>query len=287
MKRLPFLALIVILLTIIFSLVACSYGPSPKSDTKVYPYPETKMIPVVNDYHGTKITDNYRWLEDASSEEVKAWTAAEEAFTHSITDPLPQRAWLESRFNALWRYDDESIPSPVLDGERLFYWTKKKEDEKWVYVTKENADAETQVVLDPNKWDATETLGGINPSRDGTYVAYGVAHGGDENPIVQIMVTATGELLPDTLRGWKQSVGSWLPDNEGFFYTCKPLEGEVPEGEHEYWHSAWYHELGTDASEDQKVFGDDEVKETWHGVWLSESTEYTIFYRGLFNANDL
>jgi prolyl oligopeptidase len=274
-------------LVVIASLVACSSAPTPKTDAPAFPYPETKLVPVVNDYHGTKITDNYRWLEDASSEEVQTWTTAEEAFTHSITDPLPQRAWLESRFNALWRYDDESIPQPVLDGERLFYWTKKKEDEKWVYMTKVNADAEGVVVLNPNEWEDTETLGGINPSRDGQYVAYGVAHGGDENPVVRVMVTETGELLPDTLRGWKQSVGSWLPNNEGFFYTCKPLEGEVPEGEHEYWHASWYHELGTDPSEDRKVFGDDEVKETWHGVWLSESTEYTIYYRGLFNANEL
>ncbi len=175
----------------------------------------------------------------------------------------------------------------MLDGERLFYWTKKKEDEKWVYMTKVTEDAEGVVVLNPNEWDDTETLGGTNPSRDGQYVAYGVAHGGDENPVVQIMVTETGELLPDTLRGWKQSVGSWLSDNEGFYYTCKPVEGEVPEDEHEYWHSAWYHKLGTDASEDRKVFGDDEVKETWHGAWLSESTEYTVYYRGLFNANNL
>ncbi len=285
MKRI--LPLVLIILAVALSLAACSNSPEPKTETTGYPYPTTKMIPVVNDYHGTKITDNYRWLEDASTEEVQAWTTEEEAFTHSITGPLPQRAWLEERFNALWRYDDETVPHPVLDGERLFYRTKKKEDEKWVYMTKANADAEGQVVLDPNEWDDTETMGGSSASRDGKYVAYGVAHGGDENPIVRVMVTETGELLDDTLRGWKQSVGSWLPDNEGFFYTCKPLEGEVPEGEHEYWHAAWYHKLGTDASEDVMVFNDDEVKETWHGAYLTEDAQYTIYYRGLFNANEL
>ncbi len=268
-------------------LVACSGAPQPETNLPVYPYPATKMIPVVNDYHGTKIIDNYRWLEDASSEEVLAWTAEQETFTHSITDPLAQREWLEGRFNELWRYDDESIPTPVLEGERLFYWTKKKEDEKWVYMTKANLESEGQVVLNPNQWDETETLGGLNASRDGKYVAYGVSHGGDENPVVQILVTETGELLPDRLRGWKQSVGSWLPNNDGFFYTCNPLEGEVAEGEHEYWNSAWYHKLGTDPSEDRKVFGDDKVKETWHNVWITEDAQYTIYRRGLFNANDL
>ena len=175
MKRI--LPLIFIILAIALSLAACSNTPEPKfeptSKPTDYAYPATKIVPVVNDYHGTKITDNYRWLEDASSEEVQAWTTEEEAFTHSITDPLPQRAWLEERFNALWRYDDEGIPHPVLDGERLFYWTKKKEDEKWVYMTKANEDAEGQIVLNPNEWEDTETLGGLNASRDGKYVAYG------------------------------------------------------------------------------------------------------------------
>ncbi|MBU8870569.1 MAG: prolyl oligopeptidase family serine peptidase [Gemmatimonadales bacterium] len=286
MKRfLPLTALAT--LAVILSLAACSGAPKPKVDTHTCPYPATTMIPVVNDYHGTEITDNYRWLEDADSDEVQAWTADQEAFTHSITDSLPQRSWLKQRFNDLWRYDDESIPQPVLGGERLFYWTKKKEDEKWVYMTKANADAEGRIVLDPNEWEETETLGGLSASRDGKYVAYGVTHGGDENPVMRIMITETGELLPDKLRGWKQSVDSWLPDNEGFYYTCRPLEGEVPAGEHEYWHSAWYHKLGTEASEDVKVFWDDDVKETWHRVWLTEDAEYTVYSRSLFNATDL
>ncbi|MFH2051583.1 MAG: prolyl oligopeptidase family serine peptidase [bacterium] len=250
-------------------------------------YPPTPQRPVREDLHGTVLVDEYQWLENADDPEVQAWTEAQHAFTRSITADLPQKAWLAERFNALWRYDDESVPSRVLDGERLFYYTKKKDDEKWVFVTRAREGAPEQVVIDPNEWPPTDTLAGISPSRDGRYVAFGTAHGGDENPVVQVMVTETGEILPDRLRGWKQSVGSWLPDGSGFFYTCKPLEGEVPEGEHEYWHSAWMHKLGTDPSEDVKVFGDDTTKELWHNVGVTEDGKYTVFNRGLFNVNDL
>lgn len=278
---------IVIVLAALVLLAACSQGPPPQTILVKAPYPPTKKVPVINDYHGTQITDNYRWLEDASSPEVQAWTTLQEAYTRSITDPLPQRAWLKSRFNALWRYDDESVPNPCIEGDRIFYSIKNKEDEKWITMTKAHADAEPKVVLNPNEWDATETLSGFNPSRDGKYVAFGVAHGGDENPVVQVMVTETGEILKDSLRGRRQNVGSWLPNNEGFYYTCKPREGEVPEGEHDYWHAAWYHKLGTAANEDIKVFGDDEVKETWNIVSLTDDAEYEIYYRGLFNVNEL
>jgi len=252
-----------------------------------FDYPETEKRPVTNDYHGTKIVDNYRWLEDAEDPEVIAWTEEQEKFTHSIIDRCPQKEWIVKRLNELWRYDDESVPRRVLRGERLFYWAKKKEDEKWVYMTRAQEGAEPQVVLDPNQWDETETLHGVAPSRDGKYVAFGKAKGGDENPVIRIMVTETGEILPDQLRGWKQYVNAWLPDNSGFYYACKPLEGEAPEGEHDYWHAAWFHRLGTPAEEDVKVFWHDEVKEYWHGVEVSEEGKYEFYYRSLFNAQEV
>ncbi|MEN8006036.1 MAG: prolyl oligopeptidase family serine peptidase [Candidatus Krumholzibacteriota bacterium] len=261
-------------------------GSAILAEEKAAP-PPTAKIPVEEDFHGTVLTDDYRWLETADDPEVVAWTEAQHAYSASIIDVLPQKEWLASRFNALWRYDDESVPTRVLDGERLFYYTKKKEDEKWVYVTREREGAEVKELLNPNTWPETETLAGISASRDGKYIAFGKAHGGDENPVVEVMVVETGEILPDKLRGWKQSVGSWLPDGSGFYYTCKPLEGEVPEGEHEYWHSAWMHKLGDDPADDVKVFWDDEVKEYWHSAYVTEDGEHTVYYRGLFNANEL
>ncbi len=268
----------------VFFIAAAGFSPAYSGD---FSYPETKKIPVVNTYHGTEITDNYRWLENADDPEVIAWTAAQEKLTHSLLDTMPQKAWLVKRFNQLWRYDDQSVPRRVVDGERLFLWMKKADEEKWVYATKTNENAPIQVLLDPNRWDPAETIGGVLPSRDGRYVAYGVAHGGDENPIFRVMVTETGELLPDTLLGWKQSVTAWLPDNSGFYYSAKPSKGEVPEGEEYYWPSAYLHKLGTPATEDVKVFWDDENKEYWHTVTISEDGRYEIFERSLFNTNEV
>ena len=250
-------------------------------------YPETPKRPQTDTYHGVDIVDDYRWLEDADDPDVVTWTEAQETLTHSLIDHLPQKEWLVERFNKLWRYDDEGVPRRVLDGERIFYWTKKKDDEKWVYNTKANQDAETVVLIDPNQWDETEQLSGVSPSRDGKYLAFGKAEGGDENPVVKVMVVETGEILSDELQGWKQSVSSWLPDNSGFYYSCKPIEGEVPEGEHEYWHAAWLHKLGTPASEDVKVFWHDETKEYWHNTWVTEDGKYTVFQRSLFNTNEV
>ena len=78
----------------------------------------------------------------------------------------------------------------------------------------------------------------------------------------------TLEVLPDTLQGWKHRSVDWLHDNSGFYYTAKPLEGEVPEGEHEYWHRGWFHRLGTEATEDLLVAHDDIVP-----LWLGQALE--------------
>jgi len=285
MTRRAILAGLVLLTAL--GLVACSQTESTYEIAPVGPPPETNKVPVSEDFHGTTLTDDYAWLQDAEDPEVIAWTEAQTAYAASVIDDLPQKVWLAGRFNELWRYDDESVPRRVLEGDRLFYYTKKKEDEKWVYVTRANEGAEPVELLNPNEWPETETLAGISASRDGKFIAFGKAHGGDENPVVEVMNVETGEMLPDKLRGWKQSVGSWLPDGSGFYYTNKPLEGEVPEGEHEYWHTVWLHKLGTGPEEDVKIFSDDETKEYWHSVGLSEDGKYEVYYRSLFNVNDL
>ncbi len=250
-------------------------------------YPETPKIAVKDTLHGTVITDNYRWLEHGKNPEVIKWEEEQEKYTRSILDSLPQRKKLVKRFNELWRYDDIGKPSKVLNGERIFLWEKRKDDEKWRILTKENEDAEFEVLIDPNLWDPKESLHGTSSSRDGRYYAFGKSVGGDENPVVRIIEVETKRILPDTLRGRKQYVSSWLPDNSGFYYSAGPLKGEVPPGEENYWGSIYFHKLGTSADEDEKIYYSKDKKEMHHGVWISECGKYTVFYRGFFRKNEI
>lgn len=250
-------------------------------------YPKTEKIAVKDTLHGTVLIDNYQWLENGDDTKVKEWTEKQEELTRSIIDSLPQREFLIKRFNELWRYDDESVPWRVLNGERIFFSSKKKDDEKWIYNTKENENAEPVELINPNKWDAVETLHGVSSSRDGKYLAFGKARGGDENPVVSVMEVATKKVLSDSLKGWKQYVSSWMPDNSGFYYMAKPLKGEAPEGEENYWHSVYFHKLGTPANQDKKVFCHDKVKEYFHSVYVTEDGKYEVYNRSLFNKNEV
>jgi prolyl oligopeptidase len=250
-------------------------------------YPSTEKTPVVETIHGVTLTDNYQWLEDPKDQKVKNWTDKQHELTYSLIDVLPQRTWLTNRFNQLWRYDDESVPREVLKGKRLFYSIKNKDEDKWIYMTKAHADAEPVELLNPNEWPENDSLDLTRPSRDGKYLAFGVAEAGNEDPKIRIMEVATKKILPDTLKGWKQGGVSWLPDNSGFYYSAKPLKGEVPEGEENYWHAAYFHKLGTPAEQDEKLFWHDGLKEYWHGVSLTEDGKYLMYGRGLFNRNDV
>lgn len=249
-------------------------------------YPSAQGLGVVDTLHGVAVPDPYRWLENGKAPKVKSWTAAEERLARACLDKLPQRKGLVERFNHLWRYDYEGTPSEVLEGDRLFYHVTKKEWERPAYYTKPREGAEGTQLLNPNTW-GKKTLDFTAPSRDGRYLVYGIAEGGNEQTRIRIRKVATNKILPDTLRGSRQGGVSWLPDNSGFYYTANPLKGEVPPGEEEYWNTVWLHKLGASAAEDKKVFSHDRVKEFFHGATVTEDGNYVLFYRGMFYKNEV
>ena len=55
-------------------------------------YPDTRRDDTVDTFHGVEVEDPFRWLEDWSSEEVKTWSAAQNAAARKILDALPGRA---------------------------------------------------------------------------------------------------------------------------------------------------------------------------------------------------
>ena len=279
-------ALASIFMTACASDVPFAFGGAEKSDS-VPPPPETKKIPETNVYHGVTLVDDYAWLENASSEETKAWTRAQNERFYEYADSLPATAYLKKELRRLWRYADRTVPTEVYDGKRLYFSKKGADDDKWILMIKEDANAPEKVVLDPNKWDKDDYLSGVMRSRDGRYVAYGIGHAGDENPVIHVKDVENDVELPDRVKGWKQGLSCWKKDNSGFYYTCKPLKGTVPDGEEFYWHSVYFHKLGTSSEEDKLIFNSETEREKWHGVDLSDDEKYMLYYRGNFGSADI
>ncbi len=132
------------------TLLAC--GPKISIEAATAP-PPADLAPrgeVVETLHGVEVADPYRWMEDADSQAVTDWTDARNATFGAYTDGLAQRGWLYERFQQLWRYDDEGVPSPCLLGDRIIQRTKKADQDKWVIHLFEGPDDATgRVILDP------------------------------------------------------------------------------------------------------------------------------------------
>ena len=75
----------------------------------------------VDDYHGTRVSDPYRWLENADGDSTRQWVEAENCRTFAWLDQIAERDSLRRRLTRLWNY--ERFGLPVREGGRYF-WTK-------------------------------------------------------------------------------------------------------------------------------------------------------------------
>ena len=145
-------------------------------------YPKTRPVKQVDVYHGTKVADPYRWLEDdvRKSPDVAEWVAAQNKLTFAYLHAIPQREAIQKRLTELWNYERYSAPFKA--GGRYFYTKNDGLQNQSVLYTLDSLDGEPRVLLDPNKWskDGTVALAGMAISDDGKYLAYGVAEAGSD-----------------------------------------------------------------------------------------------------------
>src|SRR5687768_5525094 len=151
----------------------------PASDTSKIAYPVTKKVDVVDDYFGTKVPDPYRWLEDETSADTKAWIEDQNKVTFAYLDRIPYREKLKTRLTQLFNYP--RISAPFRRGGDTYFFTKNDglQNQSVFYIQKgENGKAEE--FLDPNKFsaDGTSVLSAFSVSKDSKYVAYGISQGG-------------------------------------------------------------------------------------------------------------
>src|SRR5918996_4148066 len=132
-----------------------------------------------------------------------------------------------------------------------------------------------------NSWAPDEVLVFAVPSPDGRLVAFGTSVGSSHGARIRVLDVETGELLPDRPRGTFDGYLAWRPDASGFFYAACPEPGEVPAGEETNWGAIYEHRIGS-TEPAGRVFGDDEVKEHWCSVEVSECGRFAVLYRWRF-----
>ncbi|MBD1924128.1 S9 family peptidase [Microcoleus sp. FACHB-831] len=241
------------------------------------PYPASRKVDQIDEYHGTKVQDSYRWLEDPDSEETKAWVEAQNQVTFAYLNEIPEREKIKQRLTQLWDYEKYGIP--FKEGNRYFYYKNDGLQNQSVLYTLTSLDAEPRVLLDPNKLseDGTVALSGIAISDDGNLMAYGLSTSGSDWQEWKIRDVETAEDLADHLKWIKFSGASWTKDNKGFFYSRYDEPNEKTKLEDvNYFQKLYYHRFGTPQSEDILIYHRPDQKEWGFSAGVTEDGKYLI-----------
>jgi prolyl oligopeptidase len=249
------------------------------ADDRVAPsrYPEAPRSDTVDDYHGRKIADPYRPLEDPDSPATRAWVAGENEMTFRFLDSIPQRDTIRKRLTALWDYEKYSAPRQ--EGGRYFYSHNTGLQNQSVLHSTTAIDGSASVLLDPNTLsaDGTVALSGLSVSKDGRLVAYGIAAAGSDWNEWKVRDVDTAKDTPDLIKWVKFSDAEWSPDGRGFYYGRfpEPRPGDDLKGAN-YYQKVYFHRLGTAQADDRLIWEDAAHKE-WRAVpRVTDDARYLI-----------
>lgn len=242
-------------------------------------YPVTKTVSQTDDFHGTTVTDSYRWLEDdvRTSKDVAAWVESQNQLTFSFLSSIPERERIQKRITELWNY--EKISAPSKQGGRYIFSRNDGLQNQNVLYRQESLKGEPVVLLDPNQWskDGTVALSGTAFSDDGRYMAYGVQDAGSDWNTWRIMEIETGKVLDDELKWVKFSGADWTPDSRGFFYARYPEPAKDAAFQSLNLNmKVYYHRIGTAQSQDVLVYERPDHPEWGFQVSVSEDGHYLI-----------
>jgi prolyl oligopeptidase len=227
------------------------------------PLPSTPKRPVVEEYHGIKVTDDYRWLETAANPEVRDWSAQQNARTRAYLDHLPGRPAIVDRLKQL--YSGKSVRFSGLQTAASAVFALEIQPPKLqpFLVTLASVDdpASARIIVDPN---AIDPAGGTAidffvPSLDGKLVAVSMSKGGSEDGSVSVFDVATGKQSGETIPRVNGATAggsvAWNADSTGFWYTRYPRAGERPDADLNFYQQVYFHRLGTPAAQDEYALG--------------------------------
>ena len=242
--------------------------------------PVTRKTDVVDDFHGTKVPDPYRWLEDADTAEVRAWTDEQNARTRAWLDRT-QAPRLRARIRQMLEIGFCAAPAirTTASGARRYFHTRREggQNQPLLYVRDGHA-GQDRVLVDPSTLsaDGTTALDWWFPSWDGALLAWGKSEGGSEESTLYLRDVATGEDLALAIPHTQHASLAWLRDGSGFYYSRYPAPGEVPEGDEKYFCKIFLHRLGTDPKTDAYVFGEGRDKTDIPSIYLSPSGRWLV-----------
>ena len=241
------------------------------------PYPASRRTDQSDVIHGIAVADPYRWLEDGSSVEVRAWADAQDATARELLAKLAGRDEIAARLRELFYVESTGTPRHV--AHRWFFPRRDAGKEKYSIYWREGRNGKDKVLLDPGEWssDGSASLGVWNVSRDGSKVAYTVKSNNSDEATLHVMDVATGtKSATDVIEGAKYAWPSWTPSGDGFFYTALPPPDGIDPTERPGYAEVRFHKLGTDPKTDRVVHEKTGDPKSFLGGWIDKSGRWLV-----------
>jgi len=243
-----------------------------------------KKSDIVEDFHGTKVPDPYRWLEDPTSQDTIDWGKWMSEQSNAYFEQIPTRENDRERLTELFNYPKYFVPKKVKN--RLFYQKNDGLQNQAVLYMKEGE--KESVLIDPNTLseDGTVAMTNYSFSKDGHYIAYATSTHGSDWQELHVIDINSGEKLADHIQYVKFTGIAWAPDTSGFYYSRFPEAGSVSKEDESNYNKVYFHKLGTAQSDDQLIHEQPEDKELMFGAFVSDDEQYLCLHVSLGTATE-
>lgn len=250
-------------------------------------YPSARKDFTVEFYHGVKVADPYRWLEDADAPNPQAWVDQQNNLTADFLANLAARDKIKARLTHLMNYPRYS--APYKEANRYFFWKNDGLQNHSVLYMQETLQSQPSVVINPNliSDDGTVAITTTAVSKDGTLLAYALSRSGSDCQEFKIRSVDTGRDYDETLQWCRFTQIAWKHDGTGFFYNRFPDPNTVPAEDETNYNRVYWHKLGTPQAQDQLIYERPDNKELRFDPYITEDGKFLIMqvYHGTDTKN--
>ncbi|MBN1804058.1 MAG: S9 family peptidase [Sedimentisphaerales bacterium] len=243
-----------------------------------FTYPLAHRDSVVDDYHGTKVPDPYRWLEDPDSAQTQNWVAEQNKLTSQFVSSVPAGKKIKVRLKNLMNYPRYS--SPYKRAGRYFFWKNDGLQNQSVLYSQQALDDRPDVVINPNllSKDGTVAVSTTAVSENGDLLAYGLSRSGSDRQEIKIRSIDSGKDYEEILEWCRFTSIAWKHDNTGFFYNRFPDPCTVPVEDQTNYNRVYWHKLATPQSQDKLIYERPDNKELGFAPIITEDGKFLILH---------
>ena len=259
----------------LFSLILIS---SIYSFSQPFSYPIAKKDSVKSNYFGTVVNDPYQWMENAQSEEVKDWTAAQNKLSRSYLEKLKRKYPVDEQLD----YNSHFSYGTILKSGKYYFDRFREEGSSAanLYIKKRFKDTPEEIVHVSDFKQGEKDMVAIDEfevSGDNKYLAFSLSHNGSDWREIRVKYLPSFREEKDVIKWVKFSSIKWA--GNGFYYCRYPATTADKELTSAlYGQAVYYHQLGTAQSEDKFVYSDPTYARSTIKIDVVGDERYLIIY---------